>query len=106
MLGRFPQWLAPACRRYLTSHHGGYQRGVTAEAIALHTFNLEPFRGLFDHTGRRGRGKAQTLITMPYGDFRGEAQAFADGLGLELVSEPGEPRAWHPNTYLFEFSKP
>ena len=103
----WPAWLPKLARTYLRTLPNYYhEKGCGNHSDVNNLFHSKEFEFLFDHWGRRGTAKSRTLITMPYCNDRKKVELFAFQLGLSLISEPNEPGAWHPNTFLFEFSNP
>lgn len=103
----FPAWLPKLARAYLRTLPGHHHRSGFGNHSDVHDlFQSEEFKYLFDHWGRRGTAKSRTLTTMPYCNDRKKAELFAFRLGLKLISQPDEPGAWHPSTFLFEFANP
>lgn len=105
----YPAWLPKLARAYLRTKSAEYACHSSPmgnyEAVEK-LFSWSPYRNLFDHWGRRGTAKTRTLFTMPYNNDRATAELFAKELGLKLISKPNEAGAWHPSSYLYEFSNP
>ena len=103
--GNWPAWLPKIARAYLRKTNKHAYHPMTNSHVVSDVMYSKEWYGLFDHWGRRGDSKNRTLTTMPYCNCREKAEAFAEALGLDLISPPDIAGSWHPATFLFEFKQ-
>ncbi len=93
----WPGWLKEAAIAHKASIG---QTGAYPEDPFVDSLYHDLFRGLFDHEISFKVGEVEHWATMPYHDIYPVALSFAENLGIELVSFPGE--RWS-NFYVYEF---
>ena len=112
-----PKWLNKRCReyrktkrrrwtdtrgkiRFLDPWPERYMHEESGEVMQL-------FPNLFDHWGKLTLPDGRiALHASPYCPARKEAESFADILGIELLSSPGELSRYGHGTFWFLFAEP
>lgn len=113
----YPKWLNKRCREYRKTKRQSWTDAkgkigffhAWPDRFMHEEFGevVQLFPNLFDHWGKLTLPDSRiALHASPYYPARKEAEFFADILGLELLSSPGELSRYGHGTFWFLFAEP